>query len=60
MGRSEPGMVMCCFSGDWIPQESAVTIVAFIPNAKESQTLYARPGEIAKRVRPDVPLHPDL
>lgn len=53
-------MVMCCFSGEWVEQEIAVKIVLFIPNSDETQTLYAKRQELVKRIRHDVPLHPDL
>ena len=53
-------MVMCCFSGEWIEKEIAVKIALVIPNSDETQTLYAKKVELLRRIRHDIPLHPDL
>jgi predicted protein tyrosine phosphatase len=60
MDGNEENMVMCCFSGEWIEQKSAVTIVLFIPHSDETQTLYAKLTELKRVVLPEIPLHPDI
>lgn len=53
-------MVLCCFSGEWVNEDEAVKIVLIFPGSDETQVLFAKKHELARVIKPTIPLHPEL